>query len=138
MYSYRTPSPKELYNNSNNKSKKNKEYLKNNIYYEQFIDYWILEVFVGNYDWLSNNIKYFRPRSGEDKWRWLIWDLDHGFGSKLSVDGVNWGDPNTDFCFGVQIYDPSLNLYSGTQWICASSDATSSAQLAGSDGGVAA
>ena len=75
----------------------NFEYLKNNIYYEQFIDYWILEVFVGNYDWLSNNIKYFRPRSGEDKWRWLIWDLDHGFGSKLSVDGVNWGDPNTDY-----------------------------------------
>ena len=31
LYSYRTPSPKELYNNSNNKSKKNKEYLKNNI-----------------------------------------------------------------------------------------------------------
>jgi len=49
-----------------------------------------------------------------------------------------WGEPNTDFCFAVIIYDPSLSTNSALpSWICASTDATSSGQLTGSDGGVA-
>ncbi len=75
----------------------NFEYLKDNIHYDEFLDYWILEVFVGNYDWLSNNVKLFRPRSGEDKWRWLLWDVDHGLGRELSAVGVDWGDPAKDY-----------------------------------------
>lgn len=74
----------------------NFQHLKDNIYYDEFIDYWILEVFAGNFDWLSNNIKFWRPRSGEDKWRWLLWDVDHGLGLDTWYDGVSWGDPATD------------------------------------------
>ena len=75
----------------------NLEYLKENIYYEEFVDYWILQVFMGNFDWLSNNMKYFRPRSGEDKWRWLLWDTDHGLGINHNESGTAWGDVQTDY-----------------------------------------
>ena len=75
----------------------NFQYLKDNIYYNEFLDYWILEVFVGNFDWLCNNMKYFRPQSGEDKWRWLLWDVDHGLGMDHNEGGVSWGDPETDY-----------------------------------------
>ena len=75
----------------------NFQYLKENIFYEEFIDYWILEVFAGNYDWLSNNMKFWRPRSGEDKWRWLLWDVDHGLGMDYFEEGIDWGNPETDY-----------------------------------------
>lgn len=45
---------------------------------ENLRDYWITQVFVGNYDWLSNNVKYWCSLDG--KWQWIFWDLDHGLG----------------------------------------------------------
>lgn len=47
---------------------------------ENYIDYQIGEIFTGNYDWPGNNIKYFKPKTEEGKWRWLVFDLDMGFG----------------------------------------------------------
>jgi CotH kinase protein/Chitobiase/beta-hexosaminidase C-terminal domain/Secretion system C-terminal sorting domain/Lamin Tail Domain len=56
---------------------------------DNFTDYWITEVFAGNYDWLSNNIKFWKPDDG--KWKWLYWDTDHGLGLKYSNYGeVTW------------------------------------------------
>ena len=56
---------------------------------ENFTDYWITEVFVGNYDWMSNNIKFWKPDNG--KWQWLYWDTDHGLGLVYSSYGrVEW------------------------------------------------
>jgi hypothetical protein len=56
---------------------------------ENFTDYWLTEVFVGNYDWLSNNIKFWKPDNG--KWQWMYWDTDHGLGLVYSIYGhVDW------------------------------------------------
>ncbi len=56
---------------------------------DNFTDYWITEVFAGNYDWLSNNMKFWKPENG--KWQWLYWDTDHGLGLKYSDYGeVEW------------------------------------------------
>jgi len=56
---------------------------------DNFTDYWITEVFVGNYDWLSNNIKFWKPENG--KWQWMYWDTDHGLGLDYSLYGdVAW------------------------------------------------
>lgn len=56
---------------------------------DNFTDYWLTEVFVGNYDWLSNNIKFWKPQNG--KWQWMYWDTDHGLGLKYSSYGnVDW------------------------------------------------
>lgn len=56
---------------------------------DNFTDYWITEVFAGNYDWISNNIKFWKPENG--KWQWLYWDTDHGLGLVYSSYGnVEW------------------------------------------------
>lgn len=55
---------------------------------ENFRDYWITQVYFGNYDWLSNNVKYWCSEDG--KWQWIYWDLDHGFGLPYR----NFGDPD--------------------------------------------
>ncbi len=56
---------------------------------DNFTDYWITEVFVGNYDWISNNMKFWKAQNG--KWQWLYWDTDHGLGLKYSNFGnVDW------------------------------------------------
>lgn len=56
---------------------------------DNFTDYWITEVFAGNYDWISNNIKFWKPDNGQ--WQWLYWDTDHGLGLEYSIYGnVEW------------------------------------------------
>ena len=58
---------------------------------DNFIDYWIHEVYVGNFDWFVNNIKIFRPLNPDGKFKWLLWDTDHGSGLPyMSYGDVNW------------------------------------------------
>ena len=47
---------------------------------ENFTDYQIYEIFIGNQDWLSNNIKFWRPRTETGKWKWVLWDTEYGLG----------------------------------------------------------
>ncbi len=56
---------------------------------QNFRDYLISEIFIGNADWPNSNIKFWRKRTlinenaakGHDgKWRWLLYDLDGAFG----------------------------------------------------------
>ncbi len=41
-----------------------------------FIDYFAYEVYIANYDWGSNNSKYWRQSSSNGKWRWFMYDTD--------------------------------------------------------------
>ncbi|MFC1569966.1 CotH kinase family protein [bacterium] len=45
-----------------------------------FIDYQVAQIYFGNTDWPSNNIKFFRPGTEDGLWRWLLFDTDFGFG----------------------------------------------------------
>ncbi|MBN2093016.1 CotH kinase family protein [candidate division KSB1 bacterium] len=47
---------------------------------ENFADYHILEIYLGNADWPFNNIYTFRPRRDDAKWRWILWDIDRSLG----------------------------------------------------------
>ncbi len=51
---------------------------------DEFIDYHILEQFVGNTDWVINNIKIWRKKNG-GKWRWMVYDTDFGISQHTSV-----------------------------------------------------
>lgn len=65
-------------------------YLKTRIDVENFMDYQLSQIFMGNTDWPGNNIKAWRTRTteyqegaaaGKDgRWRWLMYDTDFGFG----------------------------------------------------------
>lgn len=54
--------------------------IENWINIENFIDYEMSEIFYGNQDWLSNNMKLWKPLDDSRKWEWIIWDVDYGMG----------------------------------------------------------
>ena len=58
----------------------NYEYLNTQMDVNQFIDYYSAQVFYENEDWPQHNIKFWRPRTNEGRWRWLLYDTDYGFG----------------------------------------------------------
>lgn len=43
-----------------------------------WIDYFLFQCYIGNFDWPGANIKFFKPHNG--KWKWLVFDLDLAFG----------------------------------------------------------
>ncbi len=47
---------------------------------DNFIDYQIAQQYIANVDWPANNIKYWRPKTENGKWRWMLFDVDAGFG----------------------------------------------------------
>jgi hypothetical protein len=56
---------------------------------DEFIDYFIAEIYARNTDWPNNNMACWRVRTaynpdmpyGHDgRWRWMLFDVEHGFG----------------------------------------------------------
>lgn len=50
---------------------------------ESFIDYYALEIYIANQDWLPNNCAYWKTRKFnsrnlyyDEKWRWMLFDTD--------------------------------------------------------------
>ena len=43
---------------------------------DNLMDYIILEVFLDNTDWPRNNVRQWRPRTTDGRWRWIPYDLD--------------------------------------------------------------
>ena len=44
-----------------------------------FINFQIAEIFYANYDWPCNNFKQWKDNAPENKWRFLVYDLDYSF-----------------------------------------------------------
>ncbi|EZH66384.1 hypothetical protein DH09_10650 [Bacillaceae bacterium JMAK1] len=53
---------------------------------DNFLDYYISQIYFGNTDWPHNNIDFWRERPN-GKWRWLLYDTDFGF--SLPASGRN-------------------------------------------------
>jgi hypothetical protein len=45
---------------------------------DNYINYYITQIYTGNYDWPHNNIKMWKEVNG-GKWRWILYDTDFGF-----------------------------------------------------------
>ncbi|MEN9611034.1 MAG: hypothetical protein RLZZ628_1848 [Bacteroidota bacterium] len=56
-----------------------------------FIDYTIINLYMDNEDWLTNNMRRFKLRNGTDKWKWLCFDFDFTMGL-FTPQGWNTGD----------------------------------------------
>jgi len=59
-----------------------------------FTGYWITEIFGGNFDWLTNNQKFWRERTPYSRWKWMLWDMDHALGLPHNYNGYDYGDVN--------------------------------------------
>lgn len=55
------------------------EYVKTQMDVENFNNYMLSVIFFANSDWPWNNVKCWRPRTPNGKWKWLVYDLDYGF-----------------------------------------------------------
>ncbi len=54
-------------------------FIDQNIDVQEYINYLITEIYIANHDWPSNNHTFWRQRSSNGKFRWILWDLDFGF-----------------------------------------------------------
>jgi hypothetical protein len=84
------------------------DYITTKIDIENFIDYYVAQIYFANIDWPQNNVDFWRLRrsfnpdaeKGHDgRWRWLLYDLDYSLGFKYttigfipdeSFDMINW------------------------------------------------
>jgi hypothetical protein len=47
---------------------------------DEYINYQICEIYFNNVIWLTQNVRMWRERKEDRKWRWIMHDLDIGFG----------------------------------------------------------
>ena len=52
---------------------------------DEYVDYQIVEQYVGNTDWVSNNTKLWRNKEG-GRFRWILFDTDFGLSKASAVD----------------------------------------------------
>ncbi len=57
----------------------NYAYLQTQMDIENFIDYYILQMYAANTDWPHHNVQQFRPRTQGGRWEWTVWDNDFAF-----------------------------------------------------------
>jgi hypothetical protein len=51
---------------------------------KNFADYFAVETWSNNWDWLVNNVRYWSENKEGSKWRYILWDLDNGLGGQWS------------------------------------------------------
>lgn len=80
------------------------ERVKQELDIDNFIKYFLIEMYAVNEDWPGNNIKAWRENGEHGKWRYILYDLDFGFGiwddnkvykNMLTYSLVN--NPNIDY-----------------------------------------
>ncbi|MBT3748406.1 MAG: hypothetical protein HOG34_05425, partial [Bacteroidetes bacterium] len=82
------------------------QYVSSRIDINAFINYLIVEIFVGNLDWPGSNTKCWQKIDGSGKWRWILYDLDWGFLDSdinvfLNAVDPTWQYANTDILQGL-------------------------------------
>ena len=61
-------------------SKEKYDYVSRQIDIDNYINYMLVEIFANNRDWPGNNLKKWRGTNPKTKWKWILYDLDSGFG----------------------------------------------------------
>jgi len=59
---------------------KNYQHITDKIDIENYINQHLAEIYFGNTDWPGNNVKIWKKRGSDGKWRWMTFDLDLSFG----------------------------------------------------------
>lgn len=64
------------------------EYIKTVMDVGNYADYMAAQIYFKNGDWPNNNVRAWR--SPEQPWKFMVFDLDHGFGWDWAVTGFNY------------------------------------------------
>ncbi len=80
-------------------TQENYDYIKTQMDVDNYINYVAFQMNIGNHDWPSNNVNAWRYKSEyntkapyglDGRWRWMIFDLDYGYGFKdVSYNSLN-------------------------------------------------
>ncbi|MCK5505184.1 MAG: CotH kinase family protein, partial [Thermodesulfovibrionia bacterium] len=70
----------DFINNNDMTSEESYSFIQQNIDLKEYFDYVVAQIYFDNTDWPGNNIKYWRPKTPDGKWRWILFDTDFGFG----------------------------------------------------------
>ena len=62
----------------------NYDYVKSNVDISSVLIHDLANIYFGDTDWPGNNIRYWRPRTADGKWRWALCDIDFSFGLHAS------------------------------------------------------
>jgi hypothetical protein len=88
---------------------------------QELINYLTTEIYYGNTDWPGNNVKFWRQRSNNGKFRWVLWDMDFGFelysgwssathptlDFATATDGPGWPNPPwSTLCIRLLLQNP--------------------------------
>jgi len=76
---------------------------------ESVVDYFILNSFIVNQDWLNWNTGWWRglnPEGDKRRWRYILWDLDACFGHYVNYTGIPDSSPDADPCNAENLPDP--------------------------------
>ncbi len=89
-------------------------YLDARIDFQNYADYFIAETYVDNGDWIgdwTNNIKMWSPRKPGGKLKYLVYDLDFGFGydSPVTDNRLSQAINPAAFCHSSQIFAAVTN-----------------------------
>ncbi len=67
------------------------EYITKQMDVNEFLNYYLADIYFQNEDWPQNNVKYWRPQGEEGKWRWVLYDTDFGWGLfSKSGNSLEW------------------------------------------------
>ncbi len=75
----------EYVDNADLSSAENYNYVKTQMDIDEYINYMITEIFCDNINWLNTNVKWWREKSENGKWRWILLDMDWGFGTEYGT-----------------------------------------------------
>lgn len=75
-------------------NEENYTYVASQIDVEEYIDYMIAEIYCDNINWLNTNTRWWRERKEGAKWRWVMLDMDWGFGTQSGSFSSNYWHNN--------------------------------------------
>lgn len=85
----------------------NYDYVKTQMDVDDYINFSIAEIYVGNTSWRHNR-RFWRPRAPDGRWRWLINDLDRGFQTAKRTSDILGQFKNYDDFFSDLMVSPEF------------------------------
>lgn len=84
-------------------------YVDDRLNWKSLIDYFVINSYTVNQDWLNWNTMWWRginPAGDNKKWRYGLWDLDATFGHYFNYTGIPDDSPGADPCNAENLPDP--------------------------------
>lgn len=79
---------------------------------DEYCNYMAIELYLGNWDWPQNNVKAYRPRTDDGKFRFVLFDLDGAFNLGSNAFTTFHGKQYYTFDY---LYDSSVTRYSNRE-----------------------